>query len=41
MKNSYAGKIKNTGSQVVEAVHAQKKTDKSVIKSGSDCKKSK
>ncbi len=41
MKNSLAGKVKNTGSQVVDAVYPQKKTDKSVMKSGSDAKKSK
>ncbi len=40
MKKTYAGAVKNTGSQVVEAIHKQEKTDKSVMKSGS-LKKSK
>ena len=36
MKDSYAGKIKNSGQQAVEAVFTQPKTNKSKVMKGGD-----
>lgn len=41
-KSGYAGKIKNTGTQVVEAVYkTEKKGGKSSVKTGSDLRSGK
>ncbi len=36
MKKTYAGNIKNTGSQKVDALFVTKKKSKSVVKKGQD-----